>query len=594
MTNERKNMSTKTLRKRIALVAVTALTAGLVSVVGTPAANAGATDNATTAANTLQLAIKASTTGSVITSSTAEDNSTNRNFSVGLLAVGTGTGTTQTAVMLNTGSLAFYTGAPTTAAVFVAEGGTFSSLVGAGGTPALALSSDRTKAYSAASTQTAVAFTPNAGVTTATVYLYTGSATLANPGAGTLVGQNTITVTTADATGVYSSTYSKIKADNANMTASTSVPSSNTDGTTSIVNGGVGYIGVNLKDAFAQTLGSGALIATATNNVQVEWGAVSATSTSVAVYTTYSYATLQVKQGTANKNKPVTTTVSFTYNGTAVGSKTLTFWGEATKIDVYNVVTSNLGTANPKGDYVPAGANFKVYDAAGNWIQEPTSQAVVLDSTTTTSNVTAVTVTRVSDPLADNGAYFGNSGRLTWTCAATASGKSADIKVYTLNASNQKVYGTFKAACSGSPYTFKASTDKAVYAPGEIITVTLTGYDLAGNLANDRTEIGEGVSTVKPVIASGAIASAVDTPAATDVATKGQWKYRFIAAQDEGTYSISAYLPNGSGDGAATLPVTIKSTSTAVSNADVLKAIVSLIASINKQIAALQKALLKK
>jgi hypothetical protein len=38
----------------------------------------------------------------------------------------------------------------------------------------------------------------------------------------------------------------------------------------------------------------------------------------------------------------------------------------------------------------------------------------------------------------------------------------------------------------------------------------------------------------------------------------------------------------------------IASSSTAISLADVLKAIVSLIASINKQIAALQKALLKK
>jgi hypothetical protein len=38
----------------------------------------------------------------------------------------------------------------------------------------------------------------------------------------------------------------------------------------------------------------------------------------------------------------------------------------------------------------------------------------------------------------------------------------------------------------------------------------------------------------------------------------------------------------------------VKASSSAVSNADVLKAIVSLIASINKQIAALQKAILKK
>ena len=47
-------------------------------------------------------------------------------------------------------------------------------------------------------------------------------------------------------------------------------------------------------------------------------------------------------------------------------------------------------------------------------------------------------------------------------------------------------------------------------------------------------------------------------------------------------------------DDAVTVPYSIKGSSTAVTNADVLKAIVSLIASINKQIAALQKALLKK
>ena len=51
---------------------------------------------------------------------------------------------------------------------------------------------------------------------------------------------------------------------------------------------------------------------------------------------------------------------------------------------------------------------------------------------------------------------------------------------------------------------------------------------------------------------------------------------------------------NGSAQAATTASVTVKSTSASVTNADVLKAIVSLIASINKQIAALQKALLKR
>jgi hypothetical protein len=53
-------MSTKTLRKRIALVAVSALTAGLVSVVAVPTANAAA---GTTTVDSLQLATTSSTTG---------------------------------------------------------------------------------------------------------------------------------------------------------------------------------------------------------------------------------------------------------------------------------------------------------------------------------------------------------------------------------------------------------------------------------------------------------------------------------------------------------------------------------------------------
>jgi hypothetical protein len=56
--------------------------------------------------------------------------------------------------------------------------------------------------------------------------------------------------------------------------------------------------------------------------------------------------------------------------------------------------------------------------------------------------------------------------------------------------------------------------------------------------------------------------------------------------------SAPAYAAYGVTD--QTVAYKISTGSTAVSNADVLKAIVSLIASINKQIAALQKALLKK
>ncbi len=86
-------MSTKTLRKRIALVAVSALTAGLFSVVSAPVANATAGD---TAADTLAIQIGNSTTGAVV--QTAGGGDTAADKSLGFVAVTSATGTDQVAV----------------------------------------------------------------------------------------------------------------------------------------------------------------------------------------------------------------------------------------------------------------------------------------------------------------------------------------------------------------------------------------------------------------------------------------------------------------------------------------------------------------
>jgi hypothetical protein len=78
--------------------------------------------------------------------------------------------------------------------------------------------------------------------------------------------------------------------------------------------------------------------------------------------------------------------------------------------------------------------------------------------------------------------------------------------------------------------------------------------------------------------------------------------YQYVVGTTEGDF-VAIFVPtrvqeNTTAKGVTTaninLPYSVKSTVVGVSNADVLKAIVSLIASINKQIAALQKALLKK
>jgi hypothetical protein len=117
-------MSTKTLRKRIALVAVAALGAGVLSVAP---ANAGPVHgiagaaNRAMEANELSVATMASTTGSAVVAQAYADNR-----SVGLLYKDSSTGTAQSATVLSTGALAIYFLAST--ATVVATGGKFTNL----------------------------------------------------------------------------------------------------------------------------------------------------------------------------------------------------------------------------------------------------------------------------------------------------------------------------------------------------------------------------------------------------------------------------------------------------------------------------------
>jgi hypothetical protein len=89
-------------------------------------------------------------------------------------------------------------------------------------------------------------------------------------------------------------------------------------------------------------------------------------------------------------------------------------------------------------------------------------------------------------------------------------------------------------------------------------------------------------------------------PVNTDTGTNGVWTYKLRVGTSTGAFagvvSLPTYNATASAPAQAAVAIQYKIVSSdgGVSNADVLKAIVSLIASINKQIAALQKALLKR
>jgi hypothetical protein len=74
----------------------------------------------------------------------------------------------------------------------------------------------------------------------------------------------------------------------------------------------------------------------------------------------------------------------------------------------------------------------------------------------------------------------------------------------------------------------------------------------------------------------------------------GTKTYKFSVGTTEGAFVGSFKLTGATDTSAKTVQYKVASSTATVSNADVLKSIVSLIASINKQIQALQKLILKR
>jgi hypothetical protein len=144
--------------------------------------------------------------------------------------------------------------------------------------------------------------------------------------------------------------------------------------------------------------------------------------------------------------------------------------------------------------------------------------------------------------------------------------------------------------------------DKAAYNPGEVAVLTIEGLDSKGNrvfgpggdantdaaaTANRSNALGTGVSI------AGSYLTPVTAAAAADVFVNGVATYRFVVGATAGSFSVAVNLPAVTTGTAQTVAYKINSDGS-VSNADVLKSIVALIASINKQIQALQKLILKR
>jgi len=605
-------MSTKTLRKRIALVAVTALGAGLLSVVAVPSANAAT-------ANTFEIAIDNSTTGTAspnqtIASATSigwvTKTSTAGTLSAGVSVSATG-GEAVTGVILSGAQISFGAGGTSSAVgvSVVVTGGTLSQVAdtnsGAGVT--LSVNGSRTTAVSVSAGDTdsnliGVATADGAVGSTMTLTMYSGTGVdgTSTATAGTLIGRYTLTIASASSSGTYSAADSSVYAQSANTRGVACDGTDAYDRTSRQSNGTVGCIWVDLEDAYGAAITSGNLTASATNDALVVVADTAAAADTYTASSSFSSFSTDTSDGAyyITVNQPVantagSTVVTITLDGQVIGTKTISWQGD--------IATLTVDTANSCGSFTigatadtPAvcsgGIIWVAKDAAGN--------AVTTDDLPDMYSATGALVGATIDATENttSGVVQTSStgyGKMTMVVPGSTSLRgAATYQVYLTNAvgtviKSQVVNATVS---NGLTNSFAVSWDKAVYNPGDIATMTVELKDIYGNLMADGTLAGGWAHAVggDQLTAVGSACSA------TSYTLGGKFTCKYGVGNTAGSYAYSTDLTTVTAQSASVGSVKIVESTAAVSNADVLKAIVSLIASINKQIAALQKALLKK
>jgi hypothetical protein len=532
---------------------------------------------------------------------------TNAAASLGLLTKDASSGTAQTATMLTSGVLSLYVpaGASTSIAV-VATSGSFgvSSPTPLGATYTYA-QDRRTLLAVVSSTATTIGFTWTApsSVGTYTISMYNGASgavSLDTP-ARTLGAQLTVTTVAASAGGSYSAAYSFCAISN---TAPSNSQANNTDGTAATTNGNPMFINFALNDAYNNDLAQGNIVATATNGALLAFGdggtnPAAGTSSTIVAYDTGAGDSIKVTQGTADA--PLSTTVTITYNGTTICTKTVGFAGAPTKVAVTVLETQGLGLNAGKSNFLDDGyaraGLFTVLatDAAGNQVATSaigtfSANAASLAGQTIVSDLSVTSsATQTSTTLP------GRVSTGTYTCGATAGEVKTAKLDFTITATGKVITSdAFTIRCADAPYSYTASFDKASYVQGELATLTVQFLDSKGNKANNVGAHGAQADGSFPMLTRVTGASTAGVANKADGTRVYTFTVGGATAVTAGSYtSIVEYASLLAGT-KQTPAYKISTGSTDVSNAEVLKSIVALIASINKQIQALQKLILQR
>ena len=552
--------------------------------------------------NVLNSAYNAAAGGTYVNSAT---NTSQR--SQGVIAWGTGTGLSQTASMYSSGILSTQTAVAgsSVAQKITVTGGTIAGadkclVAGSAGTLAVASDLTNCSATANAATQLFASIKPSAAGTALIITGYNDATTDGYVASWKI----TVTVVAPGSAGSFSAGDSNI-----GLTAGGGAPATaNVDSVGAAVaeNAACVELSYTLNDALGLPLTGSSIIAKASNSgMALTLGGTSGTLAVVTGSYGGSVSYVSACQNAANANKPLSGTITLTVDGVDVATRSILIVGQLATITVVEgaIAARNDGgstdtiygvfeTIATTGTWFPSHAVTGA-DSAGNLV--PVTVAV--DTTTLDAQVTNIGDIKAALPRdADSDL---RTGGLTFACADT-SGSNAKLKVKATAADTTTIYSNvFNVTCAGAPVNYTASTDKAAYNTGDVMTVTLAFTDKSGKAANDFALISK--ASYVGTIASGAIASTVTGPssAATgEAATSGKKAYKFIVSQTTGSYSMAVDFPNVNNttykQAAITVPVSVTSATTTVTNAQVLQSIVALIASINKQIQALQKLILKR
>ena len=578
-------MSNKTMKQRIALVAASALTAGFLSVVSAPAANAGTAD----------LTIAANGVGG----------------SIGFVSAVVTTDSAQTVTITSDGGVQFATTAGTDlASSITVTGGTISSVSAVtDGAPNAARTS-----LVFGDVAVTVVVKPNAGVTSMVIKAFTA---LADVATGTFNDKITVSVVAATTVGAISTSKSETNWVAYGTTISNAADSDLTnvdvDGANIIANGAAGQIGYSLNDGNDIALPASGVVSVVSSNplIAVSFDG-SFFNTEIAQANTTAYGSVYVGQAVANT--PASGTITFKYNGTAYSTKSVTMQGDIASIvvsDIYSGKTGVSGTIATAGSAIDATAaavladagSFSVVakDAAGNVLGGKT---VAADTTRYNNVVSAITLANSGATIkfsATAGLTAGpGTGSLlgTFSCPTSTEGTGGTKqRLKITNAALVTIYSNeFDATCGGSPSAYTASLDKASYVPGDIATLTITAKTSTGKAPYSAATTGTASSAVG--ITQGSQMTAVTAIAVTDTfGNTGVKTYKFVVGTTAGSYNMIVDLPKwsvaaGYSGAAQTVAYKVVNSSTDATFEEVLQSVVALIASINKQIQALQKLIL--